>query len=78
MLSDHGQSQGATFADRYGVTLEDLVRAGVRAGHVEAHAGGEDEALAYLGAGLTEVAGDARGRAAPWPRPPAGAAPAGR
>ena len=25
--SDHGQSQGATFADRYGVTLEDLVRA---------------------------------------------------
>jgi len=32
---------------------------------LEAHAGGEDEALAYLGAGLTEVAGDdtAAGRA---------------
>ena len=56
MLSDHGQSQGATFEDRYGVTLEDLVREACGAGHVEAHAGGEDEALAYLGAGLTEVA----------------------
>ena len=65
VLSDHGQSQGATFADRCGVTLEDLVRAACEAGHVEAHAGGEDEALAYLGAGLTEVAGDdtAAGRA---------------
>ena len=58
VLSDHGQSQGATFADRWGVTLEDLVRAACDAGRVEAHAGGEDEALAYLGAGLTEVAGD--------------------
>ena len=58
VLADHGQSQGETFADRYGVTLEDLVREACGAGHVEAHAGGEDEALAYLGAGLTEVAGD--------------------
>ena len=65
VLSDHGQSQGATFADRYGITLEDLVREACGAGTVEAHAGGEDEALAYLGAGLTEVAGDdtAAGRA---------------
>jgi uncharacterized membrane protein YvlD (DUF360 family) len=65
VLSDHGQSQGETFADRYGVTLEDLVRSASEAGHVEGHAGGEDEALAYLGAGLTEVAGDdtATGRA---------------
>ena len=31
---------------------------GVRCRHLEAHAGGEDEALAYLGAGLTEVADD--------------------
>ena len=30
VLSDHGQSQGATFLDRYGVSLEDLVHAGVR------------------------------------------------
>jgi uncharacterized membrane protein YvlD (DUF360 family) len=65
VLSDHGQSQGETFADRYGVTLEDLVRSACEADEVEAHAGGEDEALAYLGAGLTEVAGDdtAAGRA---------------
>ncbi|MDW6058921.1 phage holin family protein [Streptomyces sp. FXJ1.4098] len=28
LLSDHGQSPGATFADAYGLTLEDLVRAG--------------------------------------------------
>ena len=58
VLSDHGQSQGATFEDRYGVTLENLVREACGAGRVEAHSGGEDEALAYLGAGLTEVADD--------------------
>jgi uncharacterized membrane protein YvlD (DUF360 family) len=65
VLSDHGQSQGATFADRYGVTLEDLVQAACESNAVEGHAGGEDEALAYLSAGLTEVAGDdtAAGRA---------------
>ena len=45
-------------SDRYGVTLEDLVREACGAGHLEAHSGGEDEALAYLGAGLTEVADD--------------------
>ncbi|WP_223736902.1 phage holin family protein [Streptomyces purpurogeneiscleroticus] len=28
LLSDHGQSAGETFAGRYGLTLEDLVRAG--------------------------------------------------
>ena len=26
VLSDHGQSNGATFKQRYGITLEDLVR----------------------------------------------------
>jgi hypothetical protein len=26
VLSDHGQSQGATFRQRYGVTLDDLIR----------------------------------------------------
>ncbi len=30
VLSDHGQSQGETFRDRYGETLEDLVRASLR------------------------------------------------
>jgi len=56
VLSDHGQSQGETFADRWGITLEELVRAACGADVVESHAGGEDEALSYLGAGLTEVA----------------------
>jgi hypothetical protein len=27
VLADHGQSQGATFLQRYGETLEDVVRA---------------------------------------------------
>jgi uncharacterized membrane protein YvlD (DUF360 family) len=65
VLADHGQSQGATFLQRYGITLEDLVRSACDATDVRAAAGGEDEALAYLSAGLTEVARDetAGGRA---------------
>jgi uncharacterized membrane protein YvlD (DUF360 family) len=58
VLADHGQSQGATFLQRYGITLEDLVRSACDATDVRAAAGGEDEALAYLSAGLTEVARD--------------------
>jgi uncharacterized membrane protein YvlD (DUF360 family) len=58
VLSDHGQSQGATFEDRFGITLEDLVRSACDAGDVAGAAGGEDESLAYLSAGLTEVARD--------------------
>ena len=77
VLSDHGQSQGETFRDRYGETLEDLVRSACDAGDREAHAGGEDDALAYLSAGLTEVARDDTTPAAPSRRPPAGAATAG-
>ena len=57
VLSDHGQSQGATFLDRYGTSLEDLVReaaaAPVAAG---AH---PDEAIGYLGASLTEASSGA-------------------
>jgi uncharacterized membrane protein YvlD (DUF360 family) len=65
VLADHGQSQGATFLQRYGITLEELVRSACDATDVRAAAGGEDEALAYLSAGLTEVARDetAGGRA---------------
>ena len=33
ILSDHGQSQGATFKQRYGITLEDLVRSYVSKEH---------------------------------------------
>ena len=58
VLADHGQSQGATFLQRYGITLEDLVRSACDATDIQAAAGGEDEAIAYLSAGLTEVARD--------------------
>ncbi len=59
VLSDHGQTQGATFLQRYGVTLEDVVRSACEgADEVHADAGREDDAAAYLGAGLTELARD--------------------
>jgi hypothetical protein len=57
VLSDHGQSQGATFLDRYGISLEELVRAAAGAGEeAVAHDGHPDEALGYLGASLSEAA----------------------
>ncbi len=58
VLSDHGQSQGETFRDRYGETLEDVVRAACQPDSTIAVEGGDDDALAYLSAGLTEVARD--------------------
>jgi uncharacterized membrane protein YvlD (DUF360 family) len=58
VLADHGQSQGATFLQRYGITLEQLVRSACDAESVQAASGGQDEAMAYLSAGLTEVARD--------------------
>ncbi|HWJ43567.1 MAG TPA: phage holin family protein [Solirubrobacterales bacterium] len=58
VLSDHGQSQGETFRDRYGQTLEDLVRAACEPDSVIASEAGDDDALSYLTAGLTEVARD--------------------
>ena len=59
VLSDHGQSQGETFADRYGETLEDLVRGACAPdSEVGALEAGDEDALSYLGAGLTEVARD--------------------
>jgi len=58
VLSDHGQSQGATFLQRYGLTLEELVRAACEATDVHADAGREDDAAAYFGAGLAELARD--------------------
>jgi uncharacterized membrane protein YvlD (DUF360 family) len=57
VLSDHGQSQGATFLDRYGLTLEDLVRQACEGEHIEAHAARTDEASAYLNASLVEGLG---------------------
>ena len=58
VLSDHGQSQGETFRDRYGQTFEELVRAACGPDSVVAAEDGDDDALSYLSAGLTEVARD--------------------
>jgi len=58
VLSDHGQSQGATFRDRYGGTLEELVRTACEPDSALVIEGGDDDALSYLSAGLTEVARD--------------------
>jgi len=58
VLSDHGQSQGETFRDRYGETLEDLVRSACDPDSMVAAEGGDDDALSYMSAGLTEVARD--------------------
>ncbi|HEY8583976.1 MAG TPA: phage holin family protein [Capillimicrobium sp.] len=57
VLSDHGQTQGATFLDRYGLTLDELVQAACRTDSVRAERSGEDEALGRVGAALTEAAG---------------------
>ncbi len=45
VLSDHGQSQGETFLDRYGETLEDLVRGACDAESMIAVTEGGDDAL---------------------------------
>jgi hypothetical protein len=59
VLSDHGQSQGATFRQRYDVTLEDLVQdlMTTRDGPTIA-ARGEDEQWGRVGTLLTEVGGE--------------------
>jgi uncharacterized membrane protein YvlD (DUF360 family) len=58
VLSDHGQTQGATFLQRYGETLEALVTrlCGAEPGSVAASGSGEDEARGRIGAALTEAA----------------------
>ena len=59
VLSDHGQTQGATFLQRYGETLEALVAraCGTDVDAVAASDSGEDEARGRLGAALTEASG---------------------
>jgi uncharacterized membrane protein YvlD (DUF360 family) len=61
VLSDHGQAQGATFLQRYGATLEDLVRDACGTRAVAAATDHDDEALGRLGAGLAEAAAGAGG-----------------
>jgi uncharacterized membrane protein YvlD (DUF360 family) len=58
VLSDHGQSQGATFRQRYEITLEELVRSLCDARDVHVDTGREDDAATYLGASLTELSRD--------------------
>jgi uncharacterized membrane protein YvlD (DUF360 family) len=57
VLSDHGQSQGATFLQRYGLTLEQLVQEACETEDIEAEKSGNDEALGMLAASLTEASG---------------------
>jgi len=58
VLSDHGQSQGDTFRERYGKTLEDVVREACETDDIATFDEREDDSLAYLSAGLTEFARD--------------------
>ena len=58
VLSDHGQSQGATFEDRYGCSLGELVRGAMQEGTVteigSARVAGE-ESWGYAGAAAADV-----------------------
>ena len=56
VLSDHGQTQGATFRQRYGATLEEVVKEACETEEVESASQG-DEAWMYLGASMTEASG---------------------
>ena len=58
ILSDHGQTQGATFKQRNGYTLEDLVRSPSRRRNVEGFAGGDEQnAMVGLALGRRRQAG---------------------
>jgi hypothetical protein len=54
VLSDHGQSQGTTFLDRYGITLEQMVSDLCHGAEIAPVPGGEDDSLAYIGASAAE------------------------
>jgi hypothetical protein len=56
VLSDHGQTQGATFKQRNGYGLEDLVRRSVERGTV-AHVQGGDENESAVGRAVDEATG---------------------
>jgi uncharacterized membrane protein YvlD (DUF360 family) len=55
VLADHGQSQGATFLDRYGISLSELVEGVSGAADVHAEDAHSDESASYLAASLTEA-----------------------
>src|SRR4051812_48556940 len=56
VLSDHGQSQGATFLDRYGTSLEQVVTDACQAHDVHVATSESDAARGYLDASVTEAA----------------------
>ena len=55
VLADHGQSQGATFLQRYGYSLQELVENACNSSSTYSSSGDSAEASAYMGAGLTEL-----------------------
>lgn len=55
VLSDHGQSQGATFLQRFGDTLEDVVNRSISDEHEVARIESVDEAWANLGGAVTQL-----------------------
>jgi hypothetical protein len=55
VLADHGQSQGATFLDRYGISLGDLVEEACETTNVRTEEAHSDESASYLAASLTEA-----------------------
>jgi uncharacterized membrane protein YvlD (DUF360 family) len=56
VLSDHGQTQGATFKQRNGYSLEDLVAGSLTSGEVASYSGG-DEQNAMVGLAVSEATG---------------------
>ena len=56
MLSDHGQTQGATFKQRNGYGLDELVERSLAGAEVTEYAGG-DEQTAMVGHALSEATG---------------------
>ena len=64
VLSDHGQSHGATFLQRYGESFEDVVRR-LSAGNVRAFGGTDAEASHQLDVALGEVVESGSGPT-PW------------
>jgi uncharacterized membrane protein YvlD (DUF360 family) len=56
VLSDHGQTQGATFKQRNGYGLDDLVERSLARGEVDEHMGG-DEQDAMVGLAVEEATG---------------------
>lgn len=55
VLSDHGQSQGATFLQRYGITLEQLVEQTTGKEAIGAGAEGEENPRTFMTAGTEEA-----------------------